>query len=174
MNGTIIPLGKRRRSVEEAIADFWSKVDGRPQEPKPHELKSPCCEWIGAKDEDGYGKFFVSELCTSAHRFSYFIHSWEWPAEGLVCHTCDNPPCISPYHLFLGTPKINTQDAVNKNRHAFGERNYWSKLTDENVRTIRSEFAPRVVTIRMLAQKYGVSMMCIQSVILRRTWRHVQ
>lgn len=92
--------------------------------------------------------------------------------EGLcVCHRCDNPPCCNPAHLFLGTKKDNTQDALRKGRlyTARGEDNANSKLTRNDVRDIRASHD----TQQRLADRFGVSPTLIWLIRQRRAWRHV-
>lgn len=94
----------------KAIQRFWNKVDKRTED--------ECWIWMGAKVNGGYGCITVDSENIVAHRYSWIIHNGNIPAGLLVCHHCDNPPCVNPIHLFLGTNSDNTLDMVEKNRHA--------------------------------------------------------
>ena len=90
---------------------FWSNVDIGGEE--------DCWEWLGACSEKGYGicsKYGGTRL---AHRVSWMEANGQIPYSMLVCHHCDNPPCVNPNHLFLGTMKDNLDDCIAKNRHPF-------------------------------------------------------
>lgn len=93
------------------------------------------------------------------------------PSHLFVCHTCDNPRCVNPKHLFLGTQKENMQDAVRKNRTSFGERNGMRKLSKEQVAEIRNELAKSKYTHREIAEKFNVSRSSIGSIINNKRWR---
>ena len=86
---------------------FWDKV----------EKTDGCWMWTASTFNDGYGKFKFEGKNRRAHRMSWIIENGEIPEGMLVMHSCDNPLCVNPSHLSLGTPKENTRDMVNKNRH---------------------------------------------------------
>jgi hypothetical protein len=85
---------------------------------------SGCWAWIGSKNIYGYGRFKKSLgtrdkfIMVAAHRYSYEMHKGEIPNGLFVCPSCDNPPCVNPDHLWLGTPADNTHDMIAKGRQA--------------------------------------------------------
>ncbi len=82
-----------------------------------------CLEFTGYKDILGYGKMRLRGRQMLSHRASFILNTGEIPEGMLVCHTCDNPPCINPDHLFLGTNYDNTMDAVRKGRKFIPDTN---------------------------------------------------
>ena len=100
-----------RRLPELSAQDtdrFWGKIQvGSPDE---------CWPWLGAKDEDGYALFKVKGTMYRASRLMYLLHHRQDPGPKLVCHHCDNPPCMNPADFFLGTARDNTLDSVAKGR----------------------------------------------------------
>lgn len=152
---------------------FWKKVDRR----GPDE----CWTWKAAKDPAGYGRFgfFGSRTCL-AHRFSWMLTYGPIPKGFYVCHHCDNPPCVNPGHLFCGTASDNVADAIAKGRMVPpralpGESNPRAKLTESQVREIRSLFinGDRTFGSRPLGRRYGVDRVLIRAIVERRCWRHV-
>lgn len=133
-----------------------------------------CIEWMGARHYKGYGEFTIkSYKKTKAHRYAWFLKNGEIPKGMLVCHKCDNRACCNPDHLFLGTDKTNKRDAINKGRHAFGERHGKNKLSESDVRLIR-ELDSRGGQSRMsLAKRFGISGRNVTSICRKETWTHI-
>lgn len=148
---------------------FWAKVD-RESDP------SGCWLWTaGVQNKEwGYGAFMVhrdgQKRQVRAHRFSYELAYGPIPAGLFVCHRCDNPPCVRPDHLFLGTNADNVRDMVRKKRenHA-GEHNGRAVLTAEGVRVIKDRLRAGE-TARPIAADYGVSRETINAIRRGKAW----
>ena len=89
---------------------FWDKVD----------KSGDCWMWTAYKDQKGYGRFGIGSKLYSAHRLSYEWSYGDFDKKLCVCHTCDNPGCVNPEHLWLGTRRDNNIDRDNKGRHNNG------------------------------------------------------
>ncbi len=81
-------------------------------------MTTPCWEWTGGKLKDGYGATRHGKRLMGAHRAMWLVVNGPIPAGRLVCHTCDNPPCVNFLHLWLGTHSDNSTDATVKGRNA--------------------------------------------------------
>ena len=92
----------------ESLSLFWAKVD----------KSGECWTWTGARDPRGYGRLGRGRKTLFAHRFSWEEENGPIPNGLFVCHSCDNPACVRPSHLFLGTQKDNIRDMMSKNRGA--------------------------------------------------------
>jgi hypothetical protein len=137
---------------------------------------SGCWIWHGKKNHGGYGLIphigGAGGPCKQAHRVSYEIYNGTI-GEGLfVCHECDNPSCVNPTHLFAGTAKENTQDAIRKGRMSVGEANPRAKLTADSVREIRLLLL-NGLDHDGIATKYGVSVSTISCIARGRAWKSV-
>jgi HNH endonuclease/helix-turn-helix protein len=158
---------------------FWSRVDKNGPMPSAYtQCSENCWLWTGCKDErpgKGYGEFRVNNKKTLTHRYSYLINVGAIPDGLLVCHRCDNPSCVRPEHLWLGTPKDNSQDCSKKGRKNTpkGEDSVSSKLTEVEVREIKETYAAGGITHRELAKRYGVSRPHIGDIINGSRWPHI-
>lgn len=129
-----------------------------------------CHVWQRAADKDGYGLFTPhGKPIRRAHRFAWERANGPVPKGLFVLHKCDNPSCVNPAHLFVGTNEQNMQDMVDKRRAVHGEEHPKTTLTVEQVREIRSSAKP----YHELAIIYGVARGTIWNVRSRRTWKHL-
>ena len=148
-------------------ARFWSKVQ---------KLTDDCWIWTGGHNDRMYAIFNVRK---DGKSFQYKASHYSWklftgrdvPVGLFVCHHCDQPLCVNPHHLFLGTNQDNVDDMVEKGRQAKGERLGSSKLTMETVRLIRDEHMNGSVAFTALAEKYGVTRKTIANVVHRVYWK---
>lgn len=155
------------RPPVDPVVRFWrlvTKSDG-------------CWTWSErGRDKDGYGVFTVRHGKTArAHRFSYELEHGPLPKGVMVLHSCDNPPCVRPDHLFTGDAVINNRDCIAKGRgnRARGERVAGSKLTAEDVRSVRAMRAGGV-SHDVIAAKFGVCRASVTLLLNGATWSHVK
>lgn len=160
---------------------FWESVDKTGGPIQPH-MKTRCWPWTAGKDDKGYGLFTMQRpglrsRSVHASRAVLLFANPELPEFSYVCHKCDNPACVRPSHLFLGTPKDNAHDMADKGRKALGESSGSAKLTEEAVRDIRANYSKvRKLgrTAKYFAAKYGVTNAAIKYVARGDTWAHIK
>lgn len=112
-----------------------------------------CWEWQGTRNQYGYGIFLLpGEKPVRAHRYSYEFYVGPIPADKVIMHICDNPPCVNPAHLRVGTKAENNADAAQKNRTNRGAKHWNFRLSDADIAAIRASDEPR----KVLAKRYGV------------------
>jgi hypothetical protein len=128
-----------------------------------------CLEVAGHRETNGYVRIKVNYKTVSAHRYSYSSFVGEIPEGMLVLHTCDNPPCVNPEHLFLGTQQDNMNDKVAKGRQSQGETHHKSKLTKQQVLAIRRDNRSQ----RAIAHEYGIDQAAVQRIKNRKVWKSV-
>jgi len=156
------------------IARFWTYVD---------KISSPhgCWLWTGSRGRRTYGRFWIAQrIPIPAHRVSYYIQFGPIPDGVWVLHNCpggDNPSCVNPEHLWLGTDADNIADMHAKGRGGkygrSGTANHNAKLTEDQVRQIRHEYAAGTTNCVALARKYGVTRTPIKRIVDRKAWKHV-
>jgi predicted XRE-type DNA-binding protein len=146
--------------------DFWRQVDfGGP---------NGCWVWRGKTHQQGYGRFLLGKKYWLTHRLAWFLDAHVLPDDRDVCHKCDNPPCVNPDHMFLGSHRDNMMDASRKGRMARGERAHLAKLTSVQVLEIRRLYDSGNFTQVQLAQKFGVDKSGISRIVTRKKWSHIE
>jgi hypothetical protein len=133
-----------------------------------------CWIWTAGKNKNGYGKTTLHGKDIGAHRLSWIIAFGEIPDNLHVLHKCDNPSCVNPGHLFLGTNADNSRDRAQKGRNPFqnGEANPYCKLSCSDVLEIR-RLSKLGVPQGEIARRYNIKQTNVSCIILRKTWRHI-
>ncbi len=158
---------------------FWSNVS----------KQTSCWIWIGYTDSKGYGKMLAFGQ-NFAHRVSWIIHNGSIPEGMCVLHDCpggDNPTCVNPNHLWLGTKGDNNRDRNLKGRQSRGKKHsktmknqprgencYQAKLTENSVRIARNLYYGGESGIPELADDFGVTLETVRMAVKGITWRHVK
>jgi predicted XRE-type DNA-binding protein len=161
---------KNNRGVGETkAAKFWSKVAITANDDK-------CWHWLAGLNANGYGQMFFSfngQKTAIASRVAYILTFGEIPNNLHVLHKCDNPPCVNPRHLFLGTPAINAADRVAKNRQQKGEAAGNVKLSQNQVVEIKNLLKDAKLTQKEIGKKYSVNQSTISYIKTGVVWSHV-
>jgi len=154
-----MPIGVYpRKSLEER---FWAKVDKHGP--------NGCWNWTAGEDGCGYGRIKVNGKMAYAHRVSWELTNGPIPEGMQVLHHCDNPSCVNPAHLFLGTVADNSRDMVSKERQARGEAHSQAKLTEQEVYEIRALLKAGYPQ-REIASAYDVDYRTINDIKTGKTW----
>lgn len=163
---------RRRLSLAERFASHTMQAE------------NGCVLWTACKNRKGYGYIGVGQKLRIASRVAWELANGTIPDEMCVLHHCDNPSCVNPAHLFLGTKADNGADMVAKGRQARGDRHgsrlhpgsrqrgslhVRAKLTEADVLAILGDKRSK----RIVAKEYGVSHHSIHLIRHRKTWRHV-
>lgn len=163
--------------TEQDIRRFWSYV----------EKTDGCWWWKNKPSSSGYGTFGVRKRYIMAHRLSYFMAKGAFPDLLCICHTCDNPLCVRPDHLWVGTDAANIADRDQKGRTCkgnihhwhtnpaqfFGERNPAAKLTPEQMLQLRHDREILGMSYPKLGAKYGISFAQAYRIVQRTSWKHI-
>ncbi len=150
------------------VERFWNKV----------QKSDGCWEWTGATDGYGYGQIWNNGGERRAHRLSWEFSTGDQPGNLDVCHRCDNPLCVNPEHLFLGTAKDNCADMMRKGRQSHfprsrGAKNNRSKLTESNVHNIR-EMLDMGLHQNEIAKTFGVTRSAVYAIRVGNTWAYLR
>ena len=134
-----------------------------------------CWNWTRAVNADGYGKISRSSGEQQAHRLVWRFTRGHFAGDRLICHLCDNPGCIRPDHLFCGTQTDNMRDMASKGRTGIriGTSNHKATLTESQVLRIREMYESTESGALIISREFGVSKSCIESIITRKTWKHL-
>ncbi len=135
-----------------------------------------CILWSGCTSREGYGVLGSGTRkgrMLRASRIAYELLRSPIPQGLLVLHACDNPPCVNPAHLFLGTDADNMADKVRKGRQRRGETTPGAKLTDAMALRIREQYATGKFSQKQLAEEHGVAQSLISLIVNRMIWKHI-
>lgn len=153
---------------------FWIGVN---KNGPVHPVCGQCWVWTKSKIIGGYGQMRVNGSNVRVHCYSYILHTGNEIPKGMyICHRCDEPSCVNPDHLFLGTAKDNHDDMSSKGRRATqaGSGNNKAKLTEVQVEDIRKRYrrwSYHGSNKRELANEFGVCTMTILQIAKGETWR---
>ena len=162
--------GMRVSTGNLLVKRFWAKV----------RKTSKCWEWTGAMKRKHdplhrYGKMYIRQKDCLAHRISWQLNRGPIPKGMSVLHKCDNPPCVRPSHLWIGTMAQNCTDRAKKgrNNHVCGENHTWSKLKESDILKIRKLYSSGLFTHEAIAAKYSVHRRTIGNIVNRLIWKHI-
>lgn len=150
--------------MSEMVERFWSKVEKHGP--------SDCWEWKGCIDERGYGRFNYKGKWGRAHRASFEFEKGEIPEGMVIRHKCDNPRCVKPDHLEIGTQKENVRDKYDRGRefHQRGEHHGNAKLNEAQVMEIR-QLLSAGMSQRAIARQFNISQFGVR--YAAKGWFHV-
>lgn len=160
--------------TEKIIVSFWRKINKNKS--RIFYNNKRCWEWTAYLNKDGYGKFGVGYIVVLAHRFSYELEYGIFDNSLFVLHHCDNPSCVNPEHLFLGTNKDNADDKVYKNRQSrlMGEKSGRSKLTEKQVLKIRELYNSGKFKQSEISKIFNVPDSTVWSIVHNIIWKHLK
>ena len=132
-----------------------------------------CIVFTGTRTHDNYPVMGVNYKTVKLTRLVWTLLNGPIPKGGVICHSCDNPPCINPEHLWLGTTKQNFADMKSKGRSARGEKNWKAKIDEAGVLRLRSDYKTGAFTYAELGEKYGMTAQGAFRIVKRKNWDRV-
>jgi len=149
------------------LTDVWGRIDKKSED--------ECWEWVGGKDTYGYGIIMIDQVSWRSHRVVYTLTYNTIPDKLCVLHSCDNPACCNPKHLWLGTKQDNSIDMVKKGRHCDvrGIKHGRCKLLERDVLEIRRLYSSGNYSKTELSKKYNVGRTQITRIINNESWKHI-
>jgi hypothetical protein len=173
------------KATPKANNRFWDRVDIRND--------SDCWEWVGTKGSAGYGYLYLNGIKLTVTRVMWMVKVGKIPSGHIICHKCDNPSCVNPNHLFVGTFKDNSADMTLKGRNGShakpenlfrgkhqntepwprGEKHFRTKITKDDVLLVRKLNAEGFSGVE-ISKKTGVKYHTVSDILLNRSWTHVK
>lgn len=135
--------------------------------------KTACWVWNQSKTKKGYARCVFRRKVYTGGRLPWMIFKGEIPHGMCACHKCDNPACVNPNHVFLGTKADNNRDCKRKKRNNIGSKNGQSILVESDVKKIKSILKSNQSDSE-IASMFGVHRLTIWDIRKKRTWRHVR
>ena len=139
---------------------------------KVRKSETGCWEWIGGKDQDGYGLLSINDKSQRASRISFEVFNCQKVPNGkCICHTCDNPSCINPGHLFVGSALENAHDMIQKKRARYAEG---KKILNEEIIKRIFFLKKKGLTNNEISYCFQISLQHLSSILDRKIWTHVE
>ncbi len=170
-------IKKKIRTTKKAplIKRFFDKIIFQ------EDFVNDCWLWDGRKNQEGYGLIHEGDRyskLTTTHRLSWeFSNKTIIPSGMCILHSCDNPSCVNPNHLSIGTQAENIKDMDQKGRRVNtpqkGEKSHFSKLTEQQVLQIRKRKSTEKITHKQLARAFRVCRSTITLILNRNIWNHI-
>ena len=152
------------------IKRFWTKIEKGQNE-------NDCWKWLAGKHKFGYGKIKIYGKTMGAHCFSFILHNGKIPIGKLILHSCNNPECCNPLHLYAGTYKDNSNDMIKADSQIKGENVNTAKLNKEQVLKIRKLYQSNKYTLKKIALLFRIGISTVHHIVTNnkkyKHWKHI-